>query len=264
MEELTAAEIEQYQQHGFVTPRMRLDTETLHELEQAVERVIAANPEVRPERLVSVHITGRNQEGVVGDPAFFELARHPRILRSVQQVLGPDVILWGCQLFCKPAQVGMEVPMHQDGQYWPIRPLATCTVWVAIDASTPENGCMRVVPGSHHQGLLAHEKDLRDDLVLNQKVLEPERLSEPVDLELAPGGFSLHDVHLVHGSNPNRSGKRRAGVALRYMPATSLFDRSLMPTGSGSGYLVNFAERPLWLLSGRDHAGNDLHIGHTA
>ena len=70
---------------------------------------------------------------------------------------------------------------------------------------------------------------------------------------------------MVHGSNPNRSPKRRAGVAIRYMPATSHFNRELYAPGAGSGYLVDFSTRPLWLLRGEDRTGrNDFRIGHRA
>ena len=155
--------------------------------------------------------------------------------------------------------------MHQDGNYWPIRPLATCTAWVAIDESNIDNGCMKVIPGSHKESVsYRHRKDQREKLVLNQMV-DDERvdLGKSCYLELDPGSFSLHDVHLIHGSSPNISGKRRAGVAIRYMPATSHFDRELKKTGKDSGYLVNYSERPLWLLRGEDKAGNNLEIGHS-
>ena len=158
----------------------------------------------------------------------------------------------------------MEVPWHQDGQYWPIRSLATCTVWVALDDSLIQNGCMRVIPGSQRgQPLYDHYKDERDGLTLNRTIV-PEQFDAQtaVDLELRAGQMSMHDVYLIHGSNPNRSTRRRAGVAIRYMPATSHFDRELYETGSGSGYLVDFARRPLWLLRGVDRAGNDFKIGH--
>ena len=72
-------------------------------------------------------------EGVAGSKVFLDLARDPMILDVVEQLIGRDICLWGCQVFCKPAGNGMEVPMHQDGNYWPIRPLATCTVNVLPD-----------------------------------------------------------------------------------------------------------------------------------
>ena len=97
----------------------------------------------------------------------------------------------------------------------------------------------------------------------NQHVDDPHvDINDAVDVDLRPGQFSLHDVYLVHGSNPNTSGERRAGVAIRYMPATSHFNRSLYDTSEGSGYLVNFATRPLWLLRGSDRNNNDFQIGH--
>ena len=126
----------------------------------------------------------------------------------------------------------MEVPMHQDGHYWPIEPLATCTAWIAIDDSTVENGCLRVIPGSHAQRrLFAHQKLDREDVVLNQSVAD-DALDETsaVDVQLSAGQLSLHDVYLVHGSNANRSTRRRAGVAIRYMPGTSHFRRDTRST----------------------------------
>ena len=70
----------------------------------------------------------------------------------VEAPIGPDVILWGCRIFCKPGGDGLEVPWHQDGHYLPIRPLATCTVWLALDRSDVGNGCLRVTPPSAQSG----------------------------------------------------------------------------------------------------------------
>ena len=75
--------------------------------------------------------------------------------------------------------------------------------------------------------------------------------------------MSLHDVYMIHGANANRSTRRRTGVALRYMPTTSVFERDLRPADGKTGISVDFANRPLWLVRGRDRSGrNDLEIGH--
>ena len=263
-EPLTESEVTRFHQNGYVVPDYALPAETINELNSALEETIAFNPSVRPEHLVSVHIDRVNDEGVRGHNTWLELAHHPEILDRVEQLIGPDIVLWGCQVFCKPASDGMEVPMHQDGHYWPIEPLATCTAWIAIDDSNVGNGCLRVVPGSHTgKRYYEHSKSDRQNLVLNQHVDDTRiNLDDAVDIELHPGQFSLHDVFLIHGSNPNTSGKRRAGVAIRYMPATSHFNRSLYETSQGSGYLVNFATRPLWLLRGKDRGNNNFQIGH--
>ena len=265
MRKLNQDEIERYQKHGFVVPKARVPDEQLARLRNALDDVVAANPQTRPEQLVSVHVRDSGDEGVAGDEAFLDVARDEGILNLVEQVIGPDVVLWGCQAFCKPPGDGMEVPWHQDGHYWPIRPLATCTVWIALDDSVVENGCLRVVPGSHgEKALYAHLQENRTDVVLNRRVRDDSfDESTAVDVELEAGQMSLHDVYLIHGSNPNRSTHRRAGLAIRYMPGSSLFDRNASDGGSSIGYAVDFAKRPIWLLRGKDLTGqNDFDIGH--
>jgi hypothetical protein len=262
---LSGDELAHYREQGYLIPRYRLPEDWVRSMQRALDTLIRSNPGVRPEKLVSAHIEGDNGEGVRGVRDFLDLAMHPDIVEMVSQVLGPDVILWGCHVFCKPAQEGYETPWHQDGHYWPIRPLANCTVWVAIEPSTADNGCLRVIPGSHRERRLhEHLHEDRDDLTLNQRAAQgtfDESLA--ADLELQPGQMSLHDVYMIHGAARNTSGVRRTGVALRYMPGTSLFDRSLRPVDGKSGVPVSFATRPLWLLRGQDRTGrNDFSVGH--
>lgn len=262
---LDEAEIAHYEREGWVIPRFRLPRDDVRRMVSALDDLIAANPGVRPEKLVSAHIEGDNGEGVRGSAAFLALARDPRIVELVSGVIGDDVILWGCHVFCKPATEGYETPWHQDGHYWPIRPLATCTVWVALEPSTTANGCLRVIPGSHQGKVLhPHLHEDRTDLTLNQRMADGSfDEGDAVDLELEPGQMSLHDVYMIHGAQANRSTQRRTGVALRYMPSSSVFERDIRPVDGKTGVAVNFAQRPLWLLRGVDRSGrNDFEIGH--
>jgi hypothetical protein len=256
-------EIAHYHREGWVVPRFRLPPARVATMVDALEDLLRRNPGVRPEKLVSAHIEGDNGEGVRGSRAFLDLARDPEIVELVSGVLGEDVILWGCHVFCKPAVEGYETPWHQDGHYWPIRPLANCTVWVALEPSTVENGCLRVIPRSHAERRLhEHLHEDRTDLTLNQRMAHVDE-AEAVDIELQPGQMSLHDVYMIHGARANISGKRRTGAALRYMPSTSVFERNLNPVDGQSGVPVNFARRPLWLVKGVDRSGrNDFRIGH--
>jgi ectoine hydroxylase-related dioxygenase (phytanoyl-CoA dioxygenase family) len=258
-------EIAHYRAEGYVIPRFRLPAGDAAALRDALDALIRDNPGVRPEKLVSAHIAGDNGEGVRGSAAFLDLARDSRIVDLVSGVIGDDVVLWGCHVFCKPAGEGYATPWHQDGHYWPIRPLANCTAWVALEPSTVENGCLRVIPRSHRDQVLhPHLHEDRADLTLNQRMADgtfDER--DAVDLELEPGQMSLHDVYMIHGAAANRSAQRRTGVALRYMPATSVFERAINPVDGKSGVPVNFAQRPLWLVKGVDRSGrNDFSIGH--
>src|SRR6478736_4495660 len=165
MAQLSPDEITRFRQQGWVKPSYRLPTERVDAMRSALDDLIARNPGVRPEKLVSAHIEGDNGEGVRGSAAFLELARDPAIVDLVSGVIGEDVILWGCHVFCKPPLDGYETPWHQDGHYWPIRPLATCTAWVALEASDRGNGCLRVIPGSHRgKQLHDHLHEDRSDL----------------------------------------------------------------------------------------------------
>ena len=269
MARLSRQEISHFQDQGYVIPGFRLADKQVGQVVDALEELIRQNPGVRPEKLVSAHLQGGangNSEGVRGSDHFLRLAMDPEIVELVSGVVGDDLILWGCHVFCKPAGDGFETPWHQDGHYWPIRPLATCTVWLALEPSTRANGCLRVIPGSQRgRQLFGHLHEDRTDLTLNQR-LAPQSFDEnsAVDLELQPGQMSLHDVYMIHGAAANRSTQRRTGVALRYMPSRSVFDRQLRPVDGKTGVPVNFAQRPIWLLRGVDRSGrNDFTVGHT-
>ena len=120
-------------------PEFRLSKTTLNAIRSAHSRLIEDYP----------HFSDYRPALLPFDKGFVEFARNDDILDMVSQLIGDDIALWNSSFFAKPAQVGSRTPWHQDGQYWPIRPLATCTVWIAVDDSTTENGCLRVIPGSH-------------------------------------------------------------------------------------------------------------------
>lgn len=261
---LDAAAIEAYRSEGLVAAPWRFEAGRLEEMRDCLERLLRDNADVAPESLVCPHIANGARHDAAAAAKWFAFATDPRLLDVVAQLIGPDIILWGSQVFCKPAGTGRAVPWHQDGQYWPIRPLATCSVWIALDDVDADNGCMRYLAGSHRQrGLVRHRVREGDDVVLSQEVdmseADPFLIRDDV---LPAGGFSLHDVFLVHGSGPNRSERRRAGFVIRYMPATSLFDRSVDRRQDQAGVSFSFSRRPIWRVRGQDRAGNDFSIGH--
>ena len=266
MARLSEEEISTYREEGLVIPEYRLPGNLFAELRDDCDSLIRDNPKTRPEKLVSAHLEKRagREEGLRGGGHILRYATHSDVLDLVEQLIGPDIILWGSALFAKPAGEGMEVPWHQDGHYWPIRPLAAITVWIAIDDSTSENGCMRYIRSSHKAGVLSHYLDERRELVLNQAI-QNDLFNEAAakDDVLMAGQISLHDVFLIHGSRVNRSTKRRAGLTFRYMPATSYFDRSI-PAYRTEGLVVDFARRPLFLVRGVNrNPQNDFQVGHV-
>jgi len=260
---LSNAEIDQYREQGYVIPKFRLPDEHLARLRGALDRLLATYTDVAQEDIANPHMLPPNQ-GPEMNP-FMATARNPQILDMLEQLVGPDLILWITRVLCKPASKGREVPWHQDGEYWPMRPLATCSVWIALDPVSTANGCMRFIPGSHRQQeLYRHHVSEREGLVLNLE-LDQDQFDEAkaVNVELEPGQMSLHDVRLIHGSLANTSGQRRAALIMRYMPATSHYDRSLV-TQRRDNSPFNIYHQPLWLMRGVDRSGkNDFQHGHA-
>jgi len=149
----------------------------------------------------------------------YELATHPRVLDAVEDVLGPDVMLWDTKLFPKPAHSRSFVSWHQDGTYVGLEPAdETLTAWVALSDSMPESGCMRVIPGSHKLGQLQHNATYADgNLLLNGQVIDGIDGEGAVDIPLRAGEMSMHHMMLVHGSLPNSSDKKRVGISINYV-----------------------------------------------
>ena len=177
--------------------------------------------------------------------------------------LGSNFALWNSSLFAKPARNGLETPWHQDGEFWPIRPLATCTVWIAIDEANKQNGCLRIIRGSHKNRRLRKHNTVNDKKFTLHQVLDPREYDEvdAVDLELKRGQISLHDVYLLHGSKANESSKSRRGMTLRYMPTTSVFDRRVANELHENLGVVNHSERSLFLMRGVDESKlNDFRL----
>ena len=198
-------------------------------------------------------------------PGWLEFAKLAPILDAVSSLLGDDIALWTSTLFGKPARGGKATAWHQDGQYWPIKPLATCSVWIALDDSDRGNGCLRYIPGSHRaRTLWRHDTSESDELTLNQ-VLGSENFDESSarDVVLEAGQMSIHDAYLIHGSRPNHSSRRRAGVVYRYMPTTSHFDHAYAFALHEKLGVPDQSRRPLYLLRGQDRCGlNDYSVGH--
>jgi phytanoyl-CoA hydroxylase len=150
------------------------------------------------------------------DEGMLAHARDPRITERVAALLGPDLKLYQDQLFMKPPRVGSRQRYHQDQPLgFSIDPpdrMVTC--WLALDDSTLENGCLRVLPGTHRHGVLPPET-----------IQEYERralagdLPEEVPLTMKAGQCSLHHGHLLHSSLPNLSSQRRRGYATHYVSA---------------------------------------------
>ena len=140
------------------------------------------------------------------------------------------------------------VAWHQDVTYWGLEPPEAATAWLAVDDVDIGNGCMRVIPGSHRQGILTHDKSpIAGNLLSINQEIPADSFDEThaVDLVLKAGQMSIHDGLLIHGSNPNHSRRRRCGLAIRYIASHV---RQVQSNSLGKFY------QPI-LVCGRDEYG---------
>src|SRR5262245_49229951 len=185
------------------------------------------------------------------DLKLFDWLLDDAVLDVVESLIGPDIALWSSHFICKPPGVGKRVPWHEDSAYWGtvLNPMEVVTVWLAIDPSTPTNGCMRVVPRTHHDGYSEYEPVSNPTEQVFHIEIKKGKVDESkaVDCVLNPNECSLHHAKMIHGSNPNTSSMRRCGYTMRYVPASSAFRPALHKHSSAF---------QIYLARGKDRAGN--------
>jgi non-heme Fe2+,alpha-ketoglutarate-dependent halogenase len=203
--------LDRYQRDGVVFPICVLSHDEVVEFRQELELVAGE----RPRRLEQLHLSF---------PWAYRLASHEKVLDVVEKVIGPEILVDGNLVFYKPPHDAGYASWHQDSVYsgWHLTP--SVSAWIALTVSEPANGCMRVIPGTHKQGVLEHD-NIQDPNLLNKR---GERLrmdvdeSQAVDVVLKPGEMSLHHTNIVHGSNANTSDGPRIGFIVRFVTNASL------------------------------------------
>lgn len=203
-----------YDHEGYAVFPNVLDSEIIHEARQHVEWLMKQNPGRRPELL--------GHDLVGNDPFWVRLISDERLLDIAETFIGPNIALYGTHYICKPPLDGQKVLWHQDGSYWPLEPMNIVTLWLAVDDSVPENGCLRVIPGSHTMELHEMVPNTEEANVLGSE-LNPALVdkSKAVDVTLSAGSVSVHHPNVIHGSEANASSLRRCGLTIRYIPTTT-------------------------------------------
>lgn len=218
MNTLSAEIVARYQRDGIAFPIPVLSAEEVGEFREKLEAICVD----RPKRLDQLHLQF---------PWAYRLASHEEVLDAVEGILGPEILVDGNLIFYKQPRDPRYASWHQDSVYsgWHLTP--SVSAWIALTPSERANGCMRVIPGTHKQGLLEHE-NIQDPNLLNRR---GERLrmdvdeSQAVDVVLRPGEMSLHHTNIVHGSNPNTSDGPRIGFIVRFVTNLSTNrDRQVM------------------------------------
>ena len=149
----------------------------------------------------------------------YELVVHPNILDVVEQILGPNILLYNATYIIKEPNTPTHVSWHQDLTYWGLDGDDQVSVWLALSVADEKSGCMRMMPGSHINGRMNHDNSEEDDnnvLFQSQKVHGVHE-QDAVYCQLKPGQASFHHGWTLHSSLPNRSNDRRIGLNIQYI-----------------------------------------------
>ena len=203
-----------FERDGFVLFRNVLDQDLIQEASDHVDWLLAKHPELRGEQL--------HHNLMEHDAFWVRLISDPRLLDIAEQFIGPNIALFASHYISKPPFTGQQVLWHQDGGYWPLEPMEVVTLWLAVDRADQENGCMRVIPGTHKLQLIDMQDASDKGAVLDRETpAEYVEEDKAVDIVLDPGEVEVHHPNIIHGSHANTSPRRRCGLTIRYIPATT-------------------------------------------
>ncbi len=215
---LEIAESERFARDGFLFPFRVLNREAA---ESARTRVLSlleehsGNPEIDDFLGYKANLAFRWIDDIVHEP---------RLLDAVEDLLGPDLLLWSCSLLIKPPRSRGRYTWHQDATYWGLEPPSAVSAWLALGDVVPENGGLRCLPGLHARGQLPHVNTFAEDVMLprGQEIrdLDEDTLAQAVDMRLQSGEASFHHVFTPHASGPNRSDDYRIGLQTVFIPAS--------------------------------------------
>jgi hypothetical protein len=236
---LDQQDVEFFRANGYyLYKRPLFSPDKLDRLEEIFEEHLADKGDKLSDELDTPHFR---------DPRLLDYLLSDEVLDLVEPLVGPDIALWTSHFISKEPFTGRGTPWHEDSAYWEGRLSEydrIVTVWLALGPSNRENGCMRVIPGTHDNGFSDYRPTDKTVQTFHAEIIDVDE-DKAVDFELERGECSLHDGRIVHGAKPNTSSVRRTGYTMRYFPASV----KVMPVEQNEGWKI-------WLARGRDTAGN--------
>jgi non-heme Fe2+,alpha-ketoglutarate-dependent halogenase len=209
---LSSEAIERFRRDGFLCPMPILGTDEVAARRGRLEAF--ENAQGRPIE------AGQRSKSHLLFKWLDDLIRDPRILDPVEDLVGPDILCWNTVFRIKEARSPSFVSWHQDLNYWGLETDVLVSAWLALSPAGVEQGCMRVLPGSHERPALPHADTFHADNMLTrgQEITVEVDEAKAVAMALEPGQMSLHRGRLAHASGPNASADRRIGISMHYIP----------------------------------------------
>ena len=212
---LNVKQLEDYENHGFVSP---IDVLTLEEATKIKEEIEYIEKKW-PDELIGL---GRNNVHYIS-PIFDQVCHNSKILDAVESIIGKDILVGGTTLFIKDPDKKGFVSWHQDAKYIGFEPHNWVTAWLAITDANEENGCMRMWSGSHKEKIKKHKDTFNENNLLTRgQTVQNVPLEDTTPNVLKAGQLSLHHPMIVHGSGSNKSNTRRIGFVIQSYIGTNV------------------------------------------
>ena len=218
MKKISSAQLEKYENDGYVVVEDVLESSTLKRLRDVTDEVVASAAELTTHSealdLEESHTPENPRVRRIKRPHlvhdfYLKLARHPNILSALTPILGYDIRLHGGgKVNMKSAGYGAAVEWHQDWAFYPHTNQDVLAVGILLDDMTSENGPVLMVPGTHKGPLHNHHSDGAFCGAIDQQETKLD-ISTAQEVHAKAGSISIHYARLVHGSSMNRSNNQR-------------------------------------------------------
>ena len=208
MTSLTSDQINDYNNNGYLAPINVLTKDEASEVRAEIEKI----EKLWPNELDGL---GRNYVHMIS-PVFDKVCHSTKILDAVESIIGKNILVGGTTLFIKNPDKKGFVSFHQDAKYIGLEPHNWVTAWIAITDSNEENGCMRMLTGSHKNNLTHHAQKFDEgNLLTRGQTVENVPIEKTTPVILHAGQMSLHHPTIIHGSGLNNSNDRRIGFVVQ-------------------------------------------------
>ena len=212
---LNSSQIKSYNDEGYFAPINVLSTDEAKEVRDEIEYLEKKWPN-------ELEGLGRNYVHLIS-PVFDKICHNSKILDAIESIIGKNILICGTTLFIKNPNEKGFVSFHQDAKYIGLEPYNWVTAWIAVTDSNENNGCMRMMPGSHKKDLKNHNQKFDDNNLLTRgQTIEDISISETEPVILKAGQMSLHHPKIIHGSGLNKSKDRRIGFVIQSYIGTNV------------------------------------------
>jgi len=207
MPSLPGEAVAQYHEMGYVVVENFLDPAAAHDWKETLKARLTAEGKINEPSGVRVWMA----DGM--DPLTRAQVTSAKTTAILQQLIGPNVEFLSVKAVFKNGTTTFPSPWHQDWFYW--QGSAKLSIWIALDDATPENGCLRLVPGSHREHFTPRNID--DGHGFGLRITDEDIGNRPIVTVPVSRGSAVifHDLAL-HSSCPNVNGQDRWSVISTY------------------------------------------------